>query len=251
MSMKILVPVKRVIDPYVKIRIKPSQDGVETAHVKHAMNPFDEIAIEEALRLVEKQVAAEVIAVSVGPAVCQETLRHALALGAHRSILVETDAVHGALHIAKILQAIVTQESSNLVLMGKQAIDGDNNQTPQMLAALLDWPQATFASSIEVSDGKLTVTREVDAGLETIAVNLPAVVSTDLRLNEPRYASLPNIMKAKQKPLNQIALADLNLDLKPHTETVSIKPPPVRQAGVKVASVDELIEKLRNEAKVL
>jgi electron transfer flavoprotein beta subunit len=251
MSMKILVPVKRVIDPYVKIRIKPSQDGVETEHVKHAMNPFDEIAIEEALRLVEKKVANEVIAVTIGRAVCQETLRHALALGAHRSILVETDATYDALHIAKILQAIVKKESPDLVLMGKQAIDGDNNQTPQMLAALLGWPQATFASSIEVSDDKLTVTREVDAGLETIAVKLPAVVSTDLRLNEPRYASLPNIMKAKQKPFNQIALADLNLDLKPHTEVVSVKPPPVRKAGITVASIEELIEKLRHEAKVL
>ena len=251
MSMKILVPVKRVIDPYVKVRIKPNHEGVETEHVKHAMNPFDEIAIEEALRLVEKQVADEVIAVTIGSAVCQETLRHALALGAHRSILVETDATHDALHIAKILQAIVKQESPNLVLMGKQAIDGDNNQTPQMLAALLGWPQATFASLIKVADDKLTVTREVDAGLETIAVNLPAVVSTDLRLNEPRYASLPNIMKAKQKPLNQIALADLNLDLKPHTEVVSVKPPPVRKAGITVASIEELIDKLRHEAKVL
>ncbi|MCH9756162.1 MAG: electron transfer flavoprotein subunit beta/FixA family protein [Gammaproteobacteria bacterium] len=249
--MKILVPVKRVIDPYVKVRIKPSHDGVETEHVKHAMNPFDEIAIEEALRLVEKQIADEVIAVTIGPEVCQETLRHALALGAHRSILVETDAAHASLHIAKILQAIVQQESPNLVLMGKQTIDGDNNQTPQMLAALLGWPQATFASSIEMSDDKLTVTREVDAGLETIAVNLPAVVSTDLRLNEPRYASLPNIMKAKQKPLDKIALADLNLDLKPHTETLSVTPPLARQAGVKVASIEELLEKLRHEAKVL
>ncbi len=251
MSMKILVPVKRVIDPYVKVRIKPSQDGVETEHVKHAMNPFDEIAIEEALRLVEKQVADEVIAVTIGQSICQETLRHALALGAHRSILVESDAAHSSLHIAKILQAIVQQESPDLVLMGKQAIDGDNNQTAQMLAALLNWPQATFASFIEASEGALKVTREVDAGLETIQVKLPAVVSTDLRLNEPRYASLPNIMKAKQKPLKQIPLADLNLDLKLHTEVLSVKPPAVRQAGVTVASVDELITKLRDEAKVL
>lgn len=251
MSMKILVAVKRVIDPYVKIHVKPNHEGVETEHVKHAMNPFDEIAVEEALRLVEKQVADEVIVVTVGSAVCQETLRHALALGAHRSILVETDATHGALHIAKILKAIVEQESPDLVLMGKQAIDGDNNQTPQMLAALLGWPQATFASSITCSDEKLTVTREVDAGLETIMINLPAVVSTDLRLNEPRYASLPNIMKAKQKPLNKIALADLNLDLKQHTEIVSVKPPAARKAGVQVASIEELISKLREEAKVL
>ncbi len=252
--MKILVPVKRVIDPYVKIRVKPSQDGVETAHVKHAMNPFDEIAIEEALRLVEKQVADEVIAVTIGSDICQETLRHALALGAHRSILVETDAKHSPLHIAKILQAIVNQETPDLVLMGKQAIDGDNNQTPQMLAALLGWPQATFASLIEVDANQsnhLKATREVDAGLETIQINLPAVVSTDLRLNEPRYVSLPNIMKAKQKPLNKMALADLNLELKPHTEIISVKSPSMRQAGIRVDSVDELLEKLRHEAKVI
>ena len=253
MPKKILVPVKRVIDPYVKIRVKPTEDGVETAHVKHAMNPFDEIAIEEALRLVEKGFADEVIAITIGPSVCQETLRHALALGAHRSILVETDAAHPALHIAKILQKIVAEETPDLVLMGKQAIDGDNNQTPQMLAALLGWPQATFASSIEIEkdSNQLTVTREVDAGFETISINLPAVVSTDLRLNEPRYANLPNIMKAKQKPLKQIASADLNLDLKTHTEILSVKSPPTRQAGIKVASVDELFEKLRFEAKVL
>jgi electron transfer flavoprotein beta subunit len=251
MLKKILVPVKRVIDPYVNIRIKPNQDGVETAHVKHAMNPFDEIAIEQALRFVEKGLADEVIAVTIGADICQETLRHALALGAQRSILVGTDAFHPALHIAKILQAIALQESPDLILMGKQAIDGDNNQTPQMLAALLNWPQATFASSIEMDADKLTVTREVDAGFETIAVCLPAVVSTDLRLNEPRYASLPNIMKAKQKPLDKIALADLNLNLKPHTEILSVKPPPVRNPGVRVDSVDELLEKLRHEAKVI
>ncbi|MDX2346747.1 MAG: electron transfer flavoprotein subunit beta/FixA family protein [Legionella sp.] len=254
MPKKILVPVKRVIDPYVKIRVKPTEDGVETAQVKHAMNPFDEIAIEEALRLVEKGMADEVIAVTIGSVICQETLRHALALGAHRSILVElpeSNIIYPALHIAKILQAIVTKETPDLVLMGKQAIDGDNNQTPQMLAALLGWPQATFASEIKFDADKLTVTREVDTGFETIAVNLPAVVSTDLRLNKPRYASLPNIMKAKQKPLDQIALVDLNLDLKPHTNILSVKSPPVRQAGIKVASVDELIEKLRDEAKVL
>lgn len=251
MSMKILVPVKRVIDPYVKVRINSSQDGVETEHVKHAMNPFDEIAIEEALRWVEKQLADEVIAVTIGKSICQETLRHALALGAHRSIWVETDVSHSSLHIAKILQAIVNQEEPDLVLMGKQAIDSDNNQTAQMLAALLNWPQATFASMIEMHEGELKVTREVDAGFETIQMKLPAVISTDLRLNEPRYASLPNIMKAKQKPLKHIPLADLNLDLKPHIEVLSVKPPRVRQAGVKVASVDELIKKLRDEAKVL
>jgi electron transfer flavoprotein beta subunit len=256
MPKKILVPVKRVIDPYVKIRVKPTKDGVETAHVKHAMNPFDEIAMEEALRLLEKGFADEVIAVTIGSSVCQDTLRHALALGAHRSIWVEVpeeNTAYPALHIAKILHAIAIKEQPDLILMGKQAIDSDNNQTPQMLAALLGWPQATFASEIavEADASQLTVTREVDAGFESLKINLPAVVSTDLRLNEPRYASLPNIMKAKQKPLNQILLADLNLDLKPHTEVLSVQSPPVRQAGITVASVDELVEKLRHEAKVL
>lgn len=251
MSMKILVPVKRVIDPYVKVRVKSTHDGVETAHVKHAMNPFDEIAIEAALQLVEAGNASEVVAVTIGETISQEVLRHALALGAHRAICVETDAMHAPLHIAKILQAIVVQESPQLVLMGKQAIDGDNNQTAQMLAGLLAWPQATFASSIDVDGESLNITREVDTGLETLNIQLPAVVSTDLRLNEPRYATLPNIMKAKQKPLDVIALADLNLDLKPHTTVVSVAPPPVRAAGVKVESVDALMHQLCNEAKVL
>ncbi len=249
--MKILVPVKRVIDPYVKIRVKPTHDGVETAQVKHAMNPFDEIAVEEALRLQEKGLAKEVIAVSIGASTAQETLRHALALGTHRAILVATDEAHPALHIAKILKAIADKESPDLILMGKQAIDGDNNQTPQMLAALLGFPQATFASCIQTENNQLQVTREVDAGLETLAIDLPAVVSTDLRLNEPRYASLPNIMKAKQKPLETIPLADLNLNLKSHTEVLSVKVPPERAAGVRVESVDALLDKLRHEAKVL
>jgi len=252
--MKVLVAVKRVVDPYVKIRVKPNHQGVETEHVKHAMNPFDEIAIEEALRLFEKQVVTEVVAVTVGSDASLETLRHALALGAHRAIHIKTDERLESLNIAKLLHAITQKESPDLVLLGKQAIDDDNNQTAQMLAALLNWPQATFASELSIDSNdsnKLTVTREVDAGLETISLNLPAVVSTDLRLNEPRYASLPNIMKAKQKPLDILSASELGVDLKKHIEIVSVKPPKVRQAGVKVASVDELLEKLRHEAKVL
>ena len=249
--MKVLVAVKRVVDPYVKVRVKPNHQGVETEHVKHAMNPFDEIAMEEALRLVEQGLATEVVAVTVGPEVCQETLRHALALGAHRSILVQTEKAESPLHVAKLLQAVVQREAPKLVLMGKQAIDGDNNQTPQMLAALLGWPQVTFASSMQVDGDVLTVTREVDTGLETLTVTLPAVVSTDLRLNEPRYASLPNIMKAKRKPLDVMTVSDLGVALKQHLEVVSVKPPVVRKAGVVVASVDELVDKLRHEAKVL
>tara|TARA_R110002126_G_scaffold106938_1_gene242134 strand:- start:21633 stop:22388 length:756 start_codon:yes stop_codon:yes gene_type:complete len=251
--MKVLVAVKRVVDPYVKIRVKPNHQEVETEHVKHAMNPFDEIAIEEALRLFEKNLVTEVVAVSIGSDACLETLRHALALGAHRAIHIKTDDVFESLNIAKLLHAIVEKESPDLVLLGKQAIDGDNNQTPQMLAALLDWPQATFASALvmDVDSKKLTVTREVDAGLETISLDLPAVVSTDLRLNEPRYASLPNIMKAKRKPLDVVLASELGVELKKHIEIISVKPPSVRQAGVKVASVDELLEKLRHEAKVL
>ena len=249
--MKVLVAVKRVVDPYVKIRVKPNHEGVETDHVKHAMNPFDEIAIEEALRLFEKQIATEVVAVTIGSDACQETLRHALALGAHRAIHIKADGVYESLNVAKLLHAVIQKESPDLVLLGKQAIDDDNNQTPQMLAALLGWPQATFASQITVDSNQLTVTREVDAGLETISLDLPAVVSTDLRLNEPRYASLPNIMKAKQKPLDVIAASELGVDLKKHVDVMSVKPPKVRQAGVKVASVDELLAKLRDEAKVL
>jgi len=251
MSLKILVPVKRVIDPYVKIRISPKHDAVETTHVKHAMNPFDEIAIEESLRLVEKGVADEVCAVTIGKDITEEVLRHALALGAHKSILVQSDATHSSLHIAKILKQMVEKTESNLVLMGKQAIDGDNNQTAQMLAELLGWPQATFASKIEYDNNSLTVTREVDAGFETLKLDLPAVVSTDLRLNEPRYASLPNIMKAKQKPLEKIALDSLGLELKPHIEVLSVTPPPTRQAGIKVDSVDVLVEKLHQEERVV
>ncbi len=249
--MKVLVAVKRVVDPYVKVRVRADNQGVETEHVKHAMNPFDEIAIEEALRLLEKGIATEVVAVTVGSDVSQETLRHALALGAHRGILVQTDDKMCPLHVAKLLQAVVAREEPKLVLMGKQTIDGDNNQTSQMLAALLGLPQATFASAIQVDGDVLTATREVDTGLQTISVTLPAVVSTDLRLNEPRYATLPNIMKAKQKPIDVMTVADLGVELKPHLEVVSVKPPPERKAGVVVASVDELLEKLRHEANVL
>lgn len=249
--MKILVAVKRVIDPYVKVRVKSDKTGVETQHVKMSMNPFDEIAIEEALRLREKNLATEVIAVSVGSDASQETLRQALALGADRAVLVRTDDTYCSLNIAKILQKIVLNEQPQLMLMGKQSIDGDNNQTPQMLAALLNWPQATFASKINVSSDHIQVTREVDAGLETLDVKLPAVVSTDLRLNEPRYASLPNIMKAKKKPLDIIELSSLGLTLKRHVEIVSVTAPKTRSGGIIVDSVQALLDKLQHEAKVL
>ena len=249
--MKVLVAVKRVIDPYVKVRIKSDGQGVETQNVKHVMNPFDEIALEEAIRLLEKKVASEVVVVSIGSSVNQETLRHALALGATRGILVESDISLCSLSIAKILCALVQQENIDLVLMGKQSIDGDNNQTPQMLASLLDWPQATNASSIECVNNELIVQREIDEGLQTLALDLPAVVSADLRLNEPRYASLPNIMKAKQKPLTIIPLETLSIMLKNHIEVISVASPPVRKVGVKVSSVAELVDKLKHEAKVL
>ena len=249
--MKILVAVKRVIDPYVKIRVKADKSGVETQNIKMSMNPFDEIAIEEALQLREKNLASEVVVVTVGQDSSQETLRQALALGADRAILVQTNEAYCSLNIAKILHKIVKDEQPQLVLMGKQSIDGDNNQTPQMLAALLDWPQATFASKITVSADQIHVIREIDGGLETLAIKLPAVVSTDLRLNEPRYASLPNIMKAKKKPLDIIALQSLNLSLKAHTKILSITPPQVRAGGVKVDSVADLVDKLQHEAKVL
>ena len=249
--MKILVAVKRVIDPYVKIRVKSDNTGVETQNIKMAMNPFDEIAVEEALRLREKNWATEVVAVSIGGDSSQETLRHALALGADRAILVHTQNYYESLNIAKILKKIVNDEKPNLVLMGKQAIDGDNNQTPQMLASLLNWPQATYASKIETNEDYLVVTREIDGGLETIKVSLPAVVSTDLRLNEPRYASLPNIMKAKRKSLEILELEDMGLSLKKHIEVLKVTVPAVRSAGVTVESVTELLDKLQNEAKVL
>ncbi|GGI91209.1 electron transfer flavoprotein subunit beta/FixA family protein [Legionella impletisoli] len=249
--MKILISVKRVIDPYVKIRIKQDNRGVETQNVKMSMNPFDEIAVEEALRLREQGVASEVILVSIGKDDSQETLRHGLALGADRAIHVHTEKSFESLNIAKILQKVVDDIQPQLVLMGKQSIDGDNNQTPQMLASLLDWPQATFASSIQVEGDKLSVTREIDGGLETIKVTLPAIVSTDLRLNEPRYASLPNIMKAKRKSIDKIELNELNLTLKQHVEVLNVKAPPARSGGVRVESVSELVNKLKHEAKVL
>ncbi len=249
--MKILVAVKRVIDPYVKIRVKSDNTGVETQNIKMSMNPFDEIAVEEALRLREKNWASEVVAVSIGPDSAQETLRHALALGVDRAIIVRTSDSLESLNIAKILKKIVDEEQPTLVLMGKQTIDGDNNQTPQMLAALLNWPQATYASEINAHADFLEVTREIDGGLETLSVPLPAIVSTDLRLNEPRYASLPNIMKAKRKELKVIELESLSLTLKRHVQVLQVTAPAVRKAGVRIGSVTELLDKLQHEAKVL
>ncbi|VEB34313.1 electron transfer flavoprotein beta-subunit (Beta-ETF) [Legionella sainthelensi] len=249
--MKILVAVKRVIDPYVKIRVKSDNTGVETQNIKMAMNPFDEIAVEEALRLREKNWATEVVAVSIGGDNSQETLRHALALGVDRAILVRTQDSFESLNIAKILKKISEDEKPDLVLMGKQAIDDDSNQTPQMLASLLNWPQATYASKIEPNGTSLLVTREIDGGLETLSVHLPAIVSTDLRLNEPRYASLPNIMKAKKKPLDIIELENMGLSLKKHSEILKVTAPAVRSSGVKIESVTELLNKLQHEAKVL
>ena len=249
--MKILVAVKRVVDAYVKIRVKSDQSGVETQHLKMSMNPFDEIAVEEALRLREQGIASDVVLVSIGADDSQETLRHGLALGADRAILVKTTQSYCSLNIAKILQKIVINEQPDLVLMGKQSIDGDNNQTPQMLAGLLDWPQATFASKITVSDKQWEVTREVDGGSETLSVTLPAVISTDLRLNEPRYASLPNIMKAKRKPLDIVTLDTLGIVIKEPIQVVRVTTPVARKSGIKVHSIPELIDKLQHEAKVL
>ncbi len=249
--MKILVAIKRVIDYNVKIRVKSDNTGVEIANVKMSMNPFDEIAVEEAVRLKEAGIATEVIVVSAGVSQCQETLRTALALGADRAILVETDVELQPLAVAKILQAVYTKEQPQLVILGKQAIDDDCNQTGQMVAALLDLPQATFASKLIVADAKATVTREVDGGLETISLTLPAVVTTDLRLNEPRYATLPNIMKAKKKPLEIIKPEDLSVDILPRLKTLKVLEPAKRKAGVMVADVATLLEKLTNEAKVI
>jgi electron transfer flavoprotein beta subunit len=250
---KILVPIKRVVDYNVKIRVKPDGTGVETTNVKMSMNPFDEIAVEEAVRLKERGIATEVLAVSAGVAACQETLRTALALGADRAILIETDVELQPLAVARLLAAIVAKEGPQLVIMGKQAIDDDANQTGQMLAALLDWPQATFASQVVVDTAaqQVTVTREIDGGLETLQMPLPAVITTDLRLNEPRFASLPNIMKAKKKPLETVSPAALGVDVTPRIRTLKVEEPPKRKGGVKVADVDELIAKLRQEAKVI
>jgi electron transfer flavoprotein beta subunit len=249
--MKILVAVKRVIDYNVKIRIKSDHSGVETANVKMSMNPFDEIAVEEAVRLKEAGIATEVIAVSCGLTQSQETLRTAMAIGADRGILIETEVELQPLAVAKLLKAIVDKEQPDLIFLGKQAIDDDSNQTGQMLAALLNLPQATFASKVQVSDGKVTVTREVDGGLETLSLSLPAVITTDLRLNEPRYATLPNIMKAKKKPLEILKPEDLGVDIAPRMKTLKVMEPPTRKAGVMVPDIKTLIEKLKNEAKVI
>ncbi len=243
--MKILVPVKRVVDYNVKVRVKSDQTGVELANVKMSMNPFDEIAVEEAVRLKEKGVATEIVVVSVGPQQAQETIRTALAMGADRGILVTTDEPTESLGVAKLLAKIVAEETPGLVILGKQAIDDDANQTGQMLAALLGWPQGTFASRVEPGVGHVAVTREVDGGLETVELKLPAVVTTDLRLNEPRYASLPNIMKAKSKPIAGKTAADYGVDLAPRLRTLKVTEPPKRQAGIKVKTVDELIENLK------
>ena len=249
--MKVLVPVKRVVDYNVKVRVKSDQSGVDIANVKMSMNPFDEIGLEEAIRLREKGVVTEVIAVSCGVTQCQETLRTAMAIGADRAILVETTEELQPLAVAKLLKALVDKEQPGLVILGKQAIDDDCNQTGQMLAALADWPQATFASKVEIADGKANVTREVDGGLETISFSLPAVVTTDLRLNEPRYVTLPNIMKAKKKPLEVLKPEDLGVDVKPRIKTLKVVEPPKRSAGVKVPDVATLVDKLRNVAKVI
>jgi len=249
--MKILVAVKRVIDYNVQIRIKTDGSGVETENVKMSMNPPDENAVEEALRIKEAGKAEEIIIVSIGEEKSKETIRTALAMGADRGIFVSTPANIEPINVAKILQKIVEKENPSIVLMGKQAIDDDCNQTGQMLAALLNWPQATFASKIEIKDKKLEVVREVDEGLETIEINVPAVVTCDLRLNEPRYASLPNIMKAKKKPIEQISASDLGVDTTPRVQLIKVEEPPKRKAGIKVASVAELVQKLKNEAKVI
>ena len=249
--MKALVAVKRVVDYNVKIRVKPDGSGVDTANVKMSMNPFDEIAVEEAIRLKEKGVVTEVVAVSCGVAACQETLRTALAIGADRAILVESDVELQPLAVAKLLKALVDKEQPQLVILGKQAIDDDANQVGQMLAALLGWPQATFASKVDIAAGKATVKREIDGGLETLEMPLPLVITTDLRLNEPRYATLPNIMKAKKKPLDVVKPDALGVDVTPRLTTLKVVEPPKRKGGGKVADVAELVAKLRNEAKVI
>ena len=249
--MKVLVAVKRVVDYNVKVRVKSDGSGVDLANVKMSMNPFDEIAIEEAVRLREKGVATEVIAVSCGVAQCQETLRTAMAIGADRAILIETDVELQPLAVAKLLKSLVDREQPGLVILGKQAIDDDCNQTGQMLAALGDWPQATFASKVEVADGHALVTREVDGGLETLRLSLPAIITTDLRLNEPRYVTLPNIMKAKKKPLEMLTPDALGVDVAPRIKTLKVTEPPKRAAGIKVPDVATLVSKPKNEAKVI
>ena len=249
--MKVLVAVKRVVDYNVKVRVKADNSGVETANVKMSMNPFDEIAVEEAIRLKEAGSAEEIIVVSMGVQQCQETIRTALAMGADRGILVETDDSLQPLAVAKLLKAVIDKESPELVILGKQAIDDDSNQTGQMLAALLGWAQGTFASNLTIADGKAAVVREVDGGLETVSLTMPVVVTTDLRLNEPRYASLPNIMKAKKKPIDSTTPGDLGVDVAPRLTTLKVEEPPTRDAGVIVADIAELVDKLKNEAKVI
>ena len=249
--MKVLVPVKRVVDYNVKVRVKSDHSGVDIANVKMSMNPFDEIAVEEAMRLKEKGLVTEIIAVSCGVAQCQETLRTAMAIGADRAILVETTEELQPLAVAKLLKALVDKEQPQLIILGKQAIDDDANQVGQMLAALCDFPQATFASKVELSADKVIVTREIDGGAETLSLTLPAVITTDLRLNEPRYVTLPNIMKAKKKPLENLKHEDLGVDVKPRLKTLKVSEPPKRGAGIKVPDVASLVDKLKNEAKVI
>jgi electron transfer flavoprotein beta subunit len=249
--MKILVPVKRVLDYNLKVKIKADQSGVDLSNLKMSMNPFDEIAVEEAVRLKEKGIATEIVAVSIGPDQAQETLRTALAVGADRGILIKAEGEIEPLDVAKILKGVVAAENPQIVILGKQAIDDDSSQVGQMLAALLDWPQATFASRVEIAGGHANVTREIDGGLQTLAIELPAVITTDLRLNEPRYASLPNIMKAKKKPIDMKTPADFGVAPKPRLKVLKIAEPPKRQAGIKVANVEELVDKLKNEAGVL
>lgn len=249
--MKVLVPVKRVVDANVKVRVKPDHSGIDLTNVKMAVNPFCEIAIEEAVRLKEAGTATEVIAVAVGESNCQEQLRTCLALGADRAILIETDGQTQPLAIAKLLKAVYDNEQPDIVMFGKQSIDGDNSQTGQMFAALAGLPQGTFASEVKIADGKAEVIREIDGGLQTVSLSMPVVITTDLRLNEPRYASLPNIMKAKKKPLDKTTPEELGVDIAPRFEVLSVEPPPQRQAGIKVESVEELVDKLKNEAKVI
>jgi electron transfer flavoprotein beta subunit len=249
--MKILVPVKRVVDYNVKIRVKPDGSGVDLANVKMSMNPFDEIAVEEAVKLKEAKIATEIVAVSIGPAQAADTIRTAMAVGADRGILVSTPDAIEPLAVAKILQKLIEKENPDLVIMGKQAIDDDSNQTGQMLAALMNWPQGTFASKLAITDGKASVTREIDGGLETVSLKMPCIVTTDLRLNTPRYAALPAIMQAKKKPLETIELASLGLNTAPRLKTLKVEEPAKRKGGIKVPDVDTLIDKLKNEAKVI
>ena len=251
MIMKILVPVKRVVDYNVKIKVKSDNSGVDLENTKMSMNPFDEIAVEEAVKLKEKKICDEIIAISIGSAKSEETLRTALAVGADKGILIETEEEVQPLEVAKILKEIIKKNNPDLVLMGKQAIDDDSNQTGQMLAALLGWPQGTFASKLEINGKKINVTREIDGGLETLGMELPAIITTDLRLNEPRYASLPNIMKAKQKPIEKITPGDLNIEIKQRLKTLKVTEPPKKEAGIKVDSVQELISKLHEKEKVI